>query len=144
MVKKLRVAELRARISDVLDEVEKKGQVIEISRRGHLVARLSPVEGQTERYNRSLIVDFCSRHGVSSFSFFGSILRDDFNPGSDVDVLIDFAPGSPRSFMKHVLMTRELEDMFKRRVDLCTRRGIASYRQKAEILRTAKEIYVSP
>lgn len=97
------------------------------------------------RYDRIEIAGFCERHDVASFSLFGSILRRDFNSGSDVDVIVDFVPGSPRSFMKLVTMTRELESMFGRRVDLCTRKGILSSEsktRKTEILRTAKEIYV--
>lgn len=96
------------------------------------------------RYDRSQIADFCLRHGVSSFALFGSILRRDFNPRSDVDVLVVFAKDAPRSFMKLVTMTRELELMFGRPVDLCTKSAVLrseSRSRKNEILKTAKEIY---
>jgi len=43
------------------------------------------------------LADYCRRHGIRRLALFGSVLRDDFGPGSDVDVLVDFEPGD-RSF----------------------------------------------
>ncbi len=82
---------------------------------------------------------------VSSFALFGSILRRDFGPRSDVDVLVQFSPKAERSIVKFVGMIRELEIMFGRHVDLCTKGAELQSESKArrdEILETAREIYV--
>lgn len=48
--------------------------------------------------DRSRIADFCQRHHIRKLSLFGSVVRDDFSPGSDVDVLVVFDPGYPVGF----------------------------------------------
>ena len=47
---------------------------------------------------KDAIADFCRRHHIRKLSLFGSVLRDDFRPDSDVDVLVEFEPGSGRRF----------------------------------------------
>jgi predicted nucleotidyltransferase len=54
------------------------------------------------------IADFCRRHHILKLSFFGSVLRDDFRPDSDVDVLIEFEPGHTPGFFKLAGIEREL------------------------------------
>jgi uncharacterized protein len=65
------------------------------------------------------IADFCRRHGISRLSLFGSILRDDFGPDSDVDVLVEF-PGPSPSLLDLGGMQQELTEMLGRTVDLKT------------------------
>ena len=65
------------------------------------------------------IADFCRRHRVRRLSLFGSVLRDDFSPGSDVDVLVEFEPGT-RVGLRFFAMERELSKMLGNRVDLNT------------------------
>jgi predicted nucleotidyltransferase len=64
------------------------------------------------------IREFCTRWKVTEFSLFGSVLRDDFGPGSDVDVLVTFAPDAHWSAFDLVDMEEELEGLFGRKVDL--------------------------
>lgn len=70
------------------------------------------------------IRDFCRRHHVRKMSLFGSVLRDDFRPSSDVDVLVDFDEGHVPG-LEFVRMMEELSQIFDgRRVDLVTPRGL--------------------
>jgi predicted nucleotidyltransferase len=73
---------------------------------------------------RDAIVDFCRKWQVTEFAFFGSILRDDFGPDSDVDVLVSFAAGTRYSLFDLVHMEDELRAIFGRDVDLVTRRAV--------------------
>ena len=60
--------------------------------------------------DRDKIADFCRRHHIRKLSFFGSVLRDDFGPESDVDVLVEFVPGKEPSLLGMARMEFELED----------------------------------
>ena len=70
------------------------------------------------------IADFCRRWKVTEFALFGSVLRDDFGPDSDVDVLVSFAPDARYSLFDLVHMQDELQEAFGRDVDLVTRRAV--------------------
>jgi predicted nucleotidyltransferase len=65
------------------------------------------------------LAQFCRRHGVIRLSFFGSIVRDDFGPQSDIDVLVEF-PGATPSLLELGGMQQELTALFGRTVDLKT------------------------
>jgi len=90
---------------------------------------------------------FCRRWGIVEFALFGSVLRDDFGPDSDVDVLVEFAPGAGPSLFDHVEMEDELAEMFGRRVDLARRKAVESsenpFRRKS-ILDSARVVYAAP
>lgn len=89
---------------------------------------------------------FCHKWNVKELSVFGSALREDFNPDSDVDVLIDFAPNHGRSLFDLVAMKDELEIIFRREIDLVTMKGIERSRneiRKKEILNSYQVIYAS-
>lgn len=91
------------------------------------------------------VADFAQRWGIDRVSLFGSVLRDDFRPNSDVDVLIDFSPGVRHGVFDLMEMEEELQQIFDRRVDLLTRRSVElSSRPDArrQILDTAEAIYV--
>ncbi len=66
------------------------------------------------------IAAFCRRHGIVRLSLYGSILRDDFGPDSDVDVLIEFPPGGTPSLLDLGGMQVELTSLLGREVDLKT------------------------
>jgi predicted nucleotidyltransferase len=66
----------------------------------------------------------CSRWGIREFSFFGSVLSDQFGPSSDVDVLITFDPGQAPGLIRFGQMCDELSRLFGRRVDVATRAAI--------------------
>jgi predicted nucleotidyltransferase len=72
------------------------------------------------------IAAFCRRHGIRRLSLFGSILRDDFGPQSDVDVLVEFQPGA-RTGLKFFSMQDELSDILGRKVDLNTVGFLSKY-----------------
>ena len=89
---------------------------------------------------------FCEKWQVDKLALFGSVLRDDFRPNSDVDVLVDFAPASEHSLRDLTAMTRELEAIFGRSVDLVERRAVEhsdNYIRRRHILESAEVIYGS-
>ena len=67
---------------------------------------------------------FCKKWKIQSFSFYGSIMRDDFRPDSDIDVMIEFSPGDRTSVLDMGAMQEELEALFSRNVDLVERKLI--------------------
>ncbi len=90
------------------------------------------------------IAEFCRKWNVSEFALFGSVLRDDFRPDSDVDVLLTWADDARISLFDYGPMKDELEAIFGRRVDLVSREGIQQSRnwiRKKEILGSARVIY---
>ena len=92
------------------------------------------------------IVDFCRHWEITEFAMFGSVLRDDFNHESDIDVLVSFAPDACWSLLDHVEMQDELKMIFGRKTDLISRHGIERSRnhiRRREILETAKVIYAA-
>ena len=89
-------------------------------------------------FDREKLAAFCRRHNVTRLSLFGSILRDDFGPDSDIDVLVEFAPGARVSLFQLGGMLNELSEMLGRQVDLKTPGFIADrilrrVRQEAEV-----------
>lgn len=92
------------------------------------------------------LVEFCRRWKVNEFALFGSVLRDDFRPDSDIDVLITFAPDAKRGLMTLAKMKYELEDLLGREVDLVSKYAIETshnWIRRNEILGTAQVIYVA-
>ena len=67
--------------------------------------------------NRELIADFCRRHHICRFAFFGSVLRDDFRPESDVDVLLEFEVGHIPGLIQLMAMQLEFSDLIGREAD---------------------------
>ena len=92
------------------------------------------------------IADFCRRWKIREFSIFGSVLREDFRPDSDIDVLVTLSEDANNTLFDLVHMKEELEQIFGREVDLVSRRGIESsrnYLRKEAILGTAEAIYAA-
>lgn len=89
------------------------------------------------------IADFCRKWRVQEFSLFGSVLREDFRPDSDVDVLVAFEPGVRHSLEAWLDMQDELEAMFGRKVDLVERRSITNPYRRYEILTTRRVLYAA-
>ena len=90
------------------------------------------------------VADFCRRWQVSELALFGSVLRDDFNRDSDLDVLVTFAPGADWSLLDHVRMEQELAALLDRKVDLLSRRAVErnhNWIRRREILDTAEVMY---
>jgi predicted nucleotidyltransferase len=77
------------------------------------------------------IAAFCQRHHIRKLSLFGSVLRDDFRPDSDVDVLVEFEPGHSVGLITFAGMAIELSQIVGRQVDLRTPEDLSRYfRQK--------------
>ncbi|GAB4353613.1 MAG: nucleotidyltransferase family protein [Candidatus Abyssubacteria bacterium] len=88
---------------------------------------------------------FCRKWKVSELSLFGSVLRKDFDPASDVDVLVSFLPGAKPSLFDRVRMEEELSELFGRQVDLVQKSTIErseNYIRRRYILDSRKVIYV--
>jgi predicted nucleotidyltransferase len=77
--------------------------------------------------DRERVADFCRRHQVNRLALFGSVLRDDFRPDSDVDVLVDFAPEARAGLFEMARMEAELEELIGRKVDLRTPAELSRY-----------------
>lgn len=90
----------------------------------------------------NILKQFCQRHGIVKLALFGSALRDDFGPESDVDVLVEFAPGHRVGLIRLSAMERELSDMLGRRVDLQTL-GFLSRHLRNNVVRDAQVRYVT-
>lgn len=95
---------------------------------------------------REAIAEFCRRWKIKEFSIFGSALREDFRPDSDVDVLVAFEPDVHWRFEHWLEMTRELENLFGRKVDLverCMVEQSKNYIRRKHILSHLERIYVA-
>jgi uncharacterized protein len=66
------------------------------------------------------LAEFCRRHGIRRLSFFGSVLRDDFGPDSDIDVLVEFEPDARVGLIRLAGMELELGGILGRKVDMNT------------------------
>ena len=75
-------------------------------------------------YDKEKLRDFCRKWKVTEFSLFGSVVREDFGPESDVDVMVRFADDARWSLFDEVHMEDELVEIFGRDVDLLTRRAV--------------------
>ena len=95
---------------------------------------------------RYALADFARRWQVKELAIFGSALRDDFGPESDVDLLVTFEPDAEWSLFDHVTMQDELEALFQRPVDLVGHRAVKRsanpFRRRA-ILDSARTIYAA-
>ncbi|MDQ3605465.1 MAG: nucleotidyltransferase domain-containing protein [Gemmatimonadota bacterium] len=91
---------------------------------------------------RSRIAEFCRRNGIRSLSLFGSVLCEDFGPGSDVDVLTGLDPGHPVGLISLAAMELELSEILGRKVDMHTVNSLSRYFRK-EVVRTAEVLYAA-
>ncbi len=89
------------------------------------------------------IADFCRRWKVAEFALFGSVLREDFSPDSDIDVLVTFDPNAHHSLFELVRMEEELEAIFGRKVDLVEKAGIRNPFRRHEILKSLEIVYAA-
>jgi len=92
------------------------------------------------------IAEFCQRWKVVEFSLFGSAIREDFHPNSDIDVLVSFAPNARVSLFDLVDMEDELKNVFGREVDLVEKESILqseNYIRRKNILENTKVIYAA-
>ena len=98
------------------------------------------------KVSEAKIAEFCKRWNISEFAVFGSALRADFRPDSDVDVLVSFGPQVHVTLFDMVHMQDELKAIFGREVDLVSKRGVESsrnYLRRKKILESAEVIHVT-
>ena len=86
--------------------------------------------------------ELCRRYQVRELSLFGSALREDFGPGSDLDLLVEFEPSAQVGFLALAKVQRELSVLLGRRVDLVPKSGLKS-RIRQSVLDGAKVIYAA-
>ena len=89
------------------------------------------------------IEDFCRRWKVVEFALFGSVLREDFRPDSDVDVLVTFSPSAHHSLFDLACMEEELGEIFGRKVDLVEKAGVRNPFRRHEILKSLEVVYAA-
>lgn len=89
---------------------------------------------------QAALVAFCERHHIRRLALFGSVLRDDFGPESDVDVLVEYQPGAVVTLLDMAAQEIELGEMLGRRVDLRTPQDLSRHFRR-EVVETAEPIY---
>jgi predicted nucleotidyltransferase len=90
------------------------------------------------------VAEFCRRWRIAELAVFGSALREDFGPQSDVDILVDFGDGADWGLLDHVRMKGELETLLHRTVDLLTKRAVQrseNWLRRDEILASAQVVF---
>ena len=92
------------------------------------------------RVPRKKLAEFCRRNHIRKLAFFGSVLRDDFTPASDIDVLVEFEEGKTPG-LEFFGMQEELGKILKRKVDLNTP-GFLSRYFRDQVIREARVEYV--
>ncbi|MBW4485020.1 MAG: nucleotidyltransferase domain-containing protein [Tildeniella torsiva UHER 1998/13D] len=98
-----------------------------------------------ERIKTSLdqIAEFCQRWHIAEFALFGSVLRDDFCPDSDIDVLLTFDSQYPTNWDDRIKMQAEIEQLFRRNVDLVNKKYLKNPYRRHEILSTCEVVYAA-
>ena len=104
------------------------------------------VEQQNITLADQSIRDFCRKWRITELSLFGSVLRDDFRPDSDVDIMVSFAEDSHWGLLDICRMEDELRIIFRREVDLVTRKSVEqseNYIRRREVLTTRRVIHAT-
>ena len=92
---------------------------------------------------KAKIEDFCRRWKIKEFALFGSVLREDFRPDSDIDVLVSFETDGGITFDNRVEMLDELAEIFGREVDLVEKDAIRNPFRRHDILTTKEVVYAA-
>jgi predicted nucleotidyltransferase len=98
------------------------------------------------RYDTASLESFCHRWKISELSFFGSVLRNDFRPDSDVDVLVEFLPTNTWDLLDLAAMEHELAQILGRSVDIVTRNSLKQSRNQIfrnHVLANVRPIFVA-
>ncbi|HUT53171.1 MAG TPA: nucleotidyltransferase family protein [bacterium] len=93
------------------------------------------------KIEREKLIGFCKKHHIRKLSFFGSAIRDDFSPASDLDVLVEFEPEHVPG-LTFFRMEQELSDLFGRKVDLNTPQFLSRH-FRDRVLAEAEVMYVA-
>ncbi len=98
------------------------------------------------RFPAGRLTEFCHKWQIKEMSLFGSVLRPDFRPDSDIDVLVSFAQDAEWSLLDHIRMEEELCELLGRPVDLVSKRAIersGNWLRRKAILESAEVIYAA-
>jgi predicted nucleotidyltransferase len=95
------------------------------------------------RLDREALAGFCRKWRVRELSIFGSALRDDFGPDSDLDFLVSFDPDAPLDIDRFLDMKEKLEAHFGRPVDVVEKEALRNPWRRYEILRTREVLYAA-
>lgn len=142
-------SEFRKHFFGELQVISKEQQLVEILRHRRPIAVLSPAVDVLPGKRKPIldldaISKFCKKHSLRRLCLFGSVLREDFDEYSDVDVMAD-SDGRTVTLRELCDMMDELEAMFGRKVDLVFKKDVEAldtkYKTRAEILATASEVY---
>jgi hypothetical protein len=91
-------------------------------------------------FPKEIIAEFCKRYHIRKLALFGSVLREDFRPDSDVDVLVEFEPGHTAGLLRMAALEMELSEVLGRKVDLRTPAELSRY-FRDEVTRTSEVQY---
>jgi len=89
------------------------------------------------------LAEVCRRWGITQFSLFGSVLRPDFRPDSDVDVLLTFSPDARWTLLDITRLQDELALILGRSVDVVEEKSLKNPFRRREILRTRQVLYAA-
>lgn len=92
---------------------------------------------------RQALADFCRRHHIRRLRLFGSVLREDFGPESDIDVLVTFSDDAPWSLLDIVTMRDELAGMLNRPVDIVEKKALVNPYRRRRILSSCEVIHAA-
>ena len=93
--------------------------------------------------SKEKLADFSRHHHIRKLALFGSVLRDDFGPDSDIDILVEFIPEHIPGFFELMEMEEELSELFGKTVDLRTPRDLSRYFRE-EVIANAEVRYLAP
>jgi uncharacterized protein len=106
-----------------------------------VAANPEPLDVLAQRFRvpEALLIEYCRRRHITKLALFGSVLREDFNPDSDVDVLVEFEPGHVPGF-GIIDMENELSRMVGRKIDLRTAKDLSRY-FRADVIKESRVAY---
>lgn len=93
--------------------------------------------------DREALAEFCRKWRIRELSIFGSALREDFGPDSDLDFLVSFEPNAPLDIDSLLDMKQELEARYARPVDLVEKEALRNPWRRYEILKNREVIYAA-
>jgi predicted nucleotidyltransferase len=116
------------------------GSILIIITKQNVCGRAKPLKNI--QISQTQIADFCRQHQIRWLALFGSVLRDEFGPDSDIDVLVEFEPQARIGLITYASIQNELSELLQRPVDLVTRDGLKPL-IKQDVLDSAEVIYAA-
>lgn len=108
-----------------------------------MAVELTSLVADSIKTSPAQIAEFCRRWHIVEFALFGSVLRDDFRPDSDIDVLLTFDSQHSISWDDRIKMQEEIEQLFRRNVDLVNKKYLKNPYRRYEILTACEVVYAA-